>query len=61
MLSLHARRLHIVGRCPVTGRPVTREQVRRDLALVEGLIAAGMPAGPVARRRTELAKMVRRG
>ena len=31
------------------------------LVLLAGLVAAGMPAGPVARRRKELREMVRRG
>lgn len=61
MLSRYAVAHNHVGRCLITGRPITREQAQRDLALLAGLVAAGMPAGPVARRRKELREMVRRG
>ena len=57
--------------------PTDAERIRRDgeraarrkdpelrawgETLLAGLVAAGMPAGPVARRRKELREMVRRG
>lgn len=65
MLSLHARRLQIVGRCPITRLPITRAMAQRDLALVEALLArlagTGIEPGPLERRRRELREMVRRG
>ena len=63
--SLPARA--VVGRCPITRLPITRAMAERDIVLIDAMLDriakadyCGIPAGPLERRRRELAQMVER-